>query len=373
MKLEKTPALIVHVIYRLDIGGLETVLVNLINTLPEDRYQHVIICLTEASQPFVTRIKRDVEIISMNKQPGQDFGLYIKLWREYRRLKPTIVQSYNIGTLESLFPAWLAGVQHRLHAEHGRDINDLEGTNQKYKLLRKAFRPLVARWIAVSQDLKQWLDQTIAVKSGKAQLIYNGINPDLYRGQPLLPKAEGDFVIGTVGRLQPVKNQMLLLKAFSLLCQSHPHLRKRLRLLIVGDGPDFNELQDYCQQAGIEDRVELAGAKDDVPNWLAKMHVFVLPSLAEGIAITILEAMASGLPVIATDVGGNPELVNDKTGQLVPSEQPQAIVDSILSYIKYPQMISEQGEAGCRFVGQQFSLKQMAEQYQALYDQIITQ
>ena len=373
MNLAKTPTLIAHVIYRLDIGGLETVLVNLINTLPEGHYQHIIICLTDASPQFAKRIEEDVEIISLNKQPGQDFGLYIKLWRIFRKLKPAIVQTYNIGTLESLLPAWLAGVKYRIHAEHGRDIHDLKGTNRKYNGLRKVFRPLVTRWIAVSLDLQQWLKGTIGIPEGKTRLIYNGVNPDLYRARPLQPKAGDDFVIGTVGRLQAVKNQKVLLQGLTRLCQDRPDLRKQLRLLIVGEGALFQELQDYARQVGIDDRVEWAGAQDNVPDWLAKMHVFILPSLAEGIAITILEAMASGLPVIATNVGGNPELVtHNKTGLLIPSNQPQAIADSLLSYIEQPQSIIEQGKVGQKRVEEQFSLKQMVGHYHALYDQIIT-
>ena len=141
--------LVAHVMYRFDIGGLENGVVNLINHMPPGAYRHAVISLTEITD-FHKRIARDdVEFIALNKSPGHALWIYVRLFRLFRRLRPAIVHTRNLGALELVVPAWAAGAPVRIHGEHGRDVGDLDGSNKKYQWVRRIYRPFVTHYIAL--------------------------------------------------------------------------------------------------------------------------------------------------------------------------------------------------------------------------------
>ena len=149
------PPLIAHVIHRLDVGGLENGLVNLINRIPPNQYRHAIICIEDYTD-FRQRITRDdVQVIALNKRAGYDLKLYLKLFRVLRELKPDIVHTRNLAALEAQLIAVAARVKVRVHSEHGRDISDLKGENFKYNLLRKIIYPFVDHFITISEFIRQ--------------------------------------------------------------------------------------------------------------------------------------------------------------------------------------------------------------------------
>ena len=247
----KAAPLIVHIIFRLAMGGLENGLVNLINTMPRDRYRHAIISLTDCTD-FQRRITReDVPVVALHKRQGHDLGVYWRAWRALRALRPSIVHTRNFPTLEFLAVAACTGTAGRIHGEHGRDIYDLDGSNRAYNIFRKGMRMLVRRYVAVSQDLARWLLDTIDVPANRITQIYNGV--DTVRFQPrrerfVAGSPPGFFspevlVIGTVGRMQVVKDQLTLVRAFLHLVKTAPQARNILRLVIVGDGPLYKNLQ----------------------------------------------------------------------------------------------------------------------------------
>ena len=367
------PPLIAHIIFRLDIGGLENGLVNLINHIPEDRYRHAILCLKGYSD-FRLRIRRkDVEIIDIGKREGQDMGMHWRLWRTFQRLRPDIVHTRNLSTLEAAVPAALSGVRVRIHGEHGRDIGDLDGSNRKHQLIRRAYSPFVSHYIALSRDLDDYLKMRVGLPAGKIAQIYNGV--DTTKFHPVSSEtverpfgAPGQTVFGTVGRMQPVKDQLTLVKAFIRLLDLAPHFRSKVRLLIVGDGPLRAESLALLESSGCADLAWLPGAMENVPELMRMMDIFVLPSLAEGISNTILEAMASALPVIATNVGGNPELVNDATGMLVPAADPETMAQSMLRYLLDPDLATRHSHAAQREIEARFSMEAMVGAYMQVYD-----
>jgi sugar transferase (PEP-CTERM/EpsH1 system associated) len=374
--------LIVHVIYRLDVGGLENGLVNLINRMPADRYRHAIISLTDISE-FRQRISRsDVSCIALHKRPGNDIAMLFRLWRLFRKLRPDIVHSRNLAALEAQLPAWLAGVPCRVHGEHGRDVFDLDGTSRKYRWVRRLYRPLVHRYIALSRELHDYLHIDIGVAGSRLLTICNGVDVERFRplektdrGKCFPPGfADPDSVVfGSVGRLEAVKDQATLVMAFGRLCRLRPE-DSRLRLVLVGDGSLRPGIEQLIVREGIQGRVWLAGNREDIPQLLPALDVFVLPSLAEGISNTILEAMACGVPVVATQVGGNAELVREgETGFLVPRADPPSMARALLDYVDDAALREAHGSAARRRAEQTFSIAGMASRYQEVYDGLYRQ
>ena len=372
--------LIVHVIHRFDVGGLENGVVNLINHMPADRYRHAIVCL-QGYTDFRKRLKQDnVEIYDMAKQDGHDFGLYVRLFRIFRQLRPAIVHTRNLSALETQVVAALAGVRGRVHGEHGRDIYDLYGKNKKYNLLRKLVRPFVGHYIAVSKDLQNWLMDTVGVMRDKATQIYNGVDnirfhpsqtPREHLGPPGFFR-DNSIVIGSVGRMAAVKDYPNLVQAFLTLLELAPALRDRLRLLIVGDGESRATCLQLLEQQGAGQLAWLPGERADIPELMAAMDIFVLPSLGEGISNTILEAMATGLPVIATRVGGNLELVHEgETGFLVPPADPDAMAQALLNYVRDADQRHAHGQAARAIIDRQFSVDAMMQVYLSVYDRVL--
>ena len=372
------PALIVHIIHRLHIGGLENGLVNLINNTDEGEFNHVVICMTDYTD-FRFRLKRDVPCYALHKARGQDFAVYIRVWWLLRKIKPDIVHTRNIGTLECIMPAVLAGVKARIHGEHGRVINDLDGKNRKHNFLRKIISPLTYTYIALSGDLASWLENTVGIAPEKVTQIYNGVDTKTFHprsagNDPSLrtDSGIGEIVIGTVGRMQPEKDPLSLANAFISLVDTNPVFMKKLRLHMIGGGVLYEEVRQTFDGAGCLDNVWLPGDCNNVPDLMRNMDVFVLPSLGEGISNTILEAMASGLPVIATNVGGNPELVIDgKTGMLIPAGNSKALTDAIGMYLQTPGLIAEHGAAGRERAISTFGLRNMVRCYTKVYEEAL--
>ena len=367
--------LVVHLIYRLDFGGLETLLVDCINHMPPERYRHAIVCLTGYTE-FADKITRPgVALYALDKQPGLGLGIHVKLFKLLRQLRPAVLHTYNFACAEYAAPAWLAGVPVRVHAEHGRDASDPQGLNRKHNFLRRALVPFIDRYVPVSHDLHRWLKDVVGIPAPKAELIMNGV--DTVRFAPQLPAAatpwagEDVFVIGTVGRLQDVKDQASLIEAFALLCAQRPEQRARLRLAIVGDGPLREKLAQKAQDAGVPELVWFAGARNDIPELMRSFDVFTLSSIAEGTPVTLLEAMACGLPVVATKVGGIPEVVQDGVnGALVPASNPQALAEALGLYAADPARVGVHGAAARLNIERHYSVAAMVGAYTALYDRL---
>ncbi|MDN3920453.1 TIGR03088 family PEP-CTERM/XrtA system glycosyltransferase [Roseateles violae] len=376
--------LVVHVMYRFDTGGLENGIVNLINHMPAEAYRHAIVALTEVTD-FRHRIQRDdVEFIALKKPPGQGFWLWPKLFRLFRRLRPAIVHSRNLAALEVQLPAWAAGVPVRIHGEHGRDVGDLDGSNRRYQRVRRFYSPFVQRYIALSRDLDQYLRETVGIAPARVTQAYNGVDtqrfapaaggPAAIPGCPFDPRQH--WLIGTVGRMAPVKDQTLLARAFIELLARAPELGERVRLVMVGEGPLRAQAQQLLVEAGVADLAWLPGERSDVPAVMRGLHCFALPSLAEGISNTILEAMACALPVVATEVGGNADLLQaaegpGRTGWLVPAADHAALATALLALARDPAAAAALGQAGRARVEQRFSMAAMVKTYQGVYDALL--
>ena len=348
---------IAHVVFRFDYGGMENGIVNVINHTDSRRYRHVVIALSEVTD-FAQRITADdVECIALHKRPGKDLPMYGRLMRVLRR----------------------AGVPVCIHGEHGWDVHDPDGTNPKYRWMRKITGVFIHAFMTVSRQLRDWMVGVVGIAPEKLHHICNGVDTERFKPvdkaaarSGLLPAdvfPADAIVIGSVGRMEAIKDPINLIDAFVALAEQDPEDRQRLRLLYVGNGALFQTVEQRVAESGFADRVWLAGSRDDVPALLPCMDVFALPSLREGISNTILEAMACGVPVVATDTGGNPELVTDgKTGALVPVGDSAALAAALSRYVHDGDYRQSHSVAARDDAVKRLSLATMINHYEALYD-----
>jgi sugar transferase (PEP-CTERM/EpsH1 system associated) len=360
-----SPPLIAHIVHTFDFGGLENGLVNLINLMPVTSARHVVIALTEATSIQERIVREDVRVYALGKRPGNDLACYLRLYELVRELKPDIVHTRNFGTLDCQLIAWLAGVKRRIHGEHGRDVSDPDGRVPKYRIIRKVLSPLLEAFVAVSAELETWLIRDVGIPAGKVRRICNGVDTERFAARMYLPDHVRHLTIGTVTRFSEIKDPLNTARAFVELNRIRNGVAK---LLMVGDGPLRGEVSRLLEEAGLQDVACLPGSAIDVEPYLRQMDVFVLGSRREGISNTVLEAMASGLPVVATAVGGNLELVDDGvTGRLVPTQSPDAIAAALASYVDDRALIQRHGGAGRKRVEERFSIDAMVTQYSELY------
>jgi sugar transferase (PEP-CTERM/EpsH1 system associated) len=354
--------------------------VNLINRLPCESWRHAVVALTSITD-FRKRIVRDdVEYFALGKGPGHGLLVYPRMWSLLREMRPAMIHTRNLAALEMVVPAWVAGVPIRVHGEHGRDVNDLDGSRRRYQWTRRLYRPFVNQYIALSHDFYRYLTDRVGVPASIIEEICNGVDAERFHPAPEgrepiegCPFGEpGLWLVGTVGRMQPVKDQANLVRAFVRAIERDPAQRARLRLVLVGDGPLLEDARTVLTAARLTSLAWLPGERSDIPEILRGLDCFVLPSLAEGISNTILEAMASGLPVIATAVGGNPELIEaGRTGELVPPADPEALASKILEYSQNTDAARAAGQAGRARVERQYSLAGMVNRYDAMYTRLL--
>lgn len=375
MSGDDTRPLVVHILYRFETGGLEQVLLDTVLGT-STTYQHAIVSLTSVSPLWAARLPADVQVFALGKRDGQDPRIWLKVAGLLWRLSPKVVQTYNIACLEFQAIAFLLRVPFRAHAEHGRSADDPNGLNPKYRFLRRRLRSVVHAWVAVSRDLHDWLRDDIGIHPERLVRIYNGIDVERFRPIPCSEQSstvrsldgfcsEQTLVVGTVGRLDPVKNQAMLIDVWRTLDrQAFP---QDCVLAIVGGGALEKPLRDAIDQAELSNEIWLPGMRSDISALMPRFDIFVLPSIAEGLPITLLEAMACACPVIVSDVGGMPEAVTDGAGLRVLSDDREGWKQALNSLCSDGTARRGFGDVARERVVAHFNRVRMLESYEALY------
>jgi sugar transferase (PEP-CTERM/EpsH1 system associated) len=360
-----------HVVLSLNPGGLENGVVNVVNRLDPGRFRSSVTCLKEAGA-FAARLRGpDIAVHAMGLKPGNDLGLPLRLARLFRETRTDVVHTRNAEAFfYGVLGARLAGVRRVIHSEHGRVLPDTPRRMAAQRLLLR----FTDAAFAVSEQLRRDLTAHLGVPKGRFEVIYNGVDvtrlagADRAAARRALGAADGELVIGSVGRLVPVKNYELLLRAFG---RVEAATRAPMRLVLVGDGPERASLQRTAAAAGIAPRTTLLGHREDVADLWVGLDVFVLPSLSEGMSNTLLEAMAAGVPVVASEVGGNGEIVEDgRSGLLFASGDEPGLADRLTGLLEGPARRAELGRAGQDRVAREFTMSAMIRKYEALYERV---
>ncbi len=353
---------VLHVVIALNMGGLERFVVDLLKINSNSFFQHVV-CL---ESPGSLAEDCPVEISSLDMPQGFHFSLVWKIRHIIKKYKINIIHTHNekaqlYGGLAGL----LSGVP-VIHTKHGRNSHNLKAIARNYfsSFLCKAI-------VAVSTDAAVECTDIEKIPNRKVKTILNGIDIDVFSprlesGPESIKESREDKIIrvGIVARLAAIKDHATLFRA----CASLVSLGCRFKLYVVGDGPLRKELNGLVTSLALLDHVEFMGERGDIAHIMKGLDVFVLSSVSEGISLTLLEAMSTGLPVVATNVGGNPEVVIDSvTGFLVPAKDPQKMAEQIKTLITNPDLRVEMGMKGRQRVVEQFSLAETALNYAEQY------
>jgi sugar transferase (PEP-CTERM/EpsH1 system associated) len=354
-----------HLIYRFQEGGAERVVLNIAGGLRGSRIEGSI-CSTVPASSIKTLLAPDIPLFELQRRPGNDPSFVWQLYQLIKRQRPHIVQTHSWGTLcEGLAAGRMARVPVMIHLEHGT----LQTRKYQVRVQRWAWRR-TDRLLAVCSQLADRMADTMAVPRSSIRIIRNGVDTQRFQGHSRrearlrLGVPRDAFLLGTAGRLAEVKDHATLLEALRLLAEE----KVRVCAVIAGDGPLKSAIESRIQSLGLQDCVRLLGHRPDIETVLAALDVFVLSSRSEGLPMAILEAMASGVAVISTRVGGVAEVVTEgATGLLIEPGSPHALAAAIRQLIDNPSLRLQMGAAGRTRAEREFSLETMVAHYERLY------
>lgn len=354
--------------HSLGTGGLEKGIATIVNHHSKE-FRHTIISLSGAGES-ARLISGSTKTIFMNKKEGNSLLFILKLANILKKESPDIVHTRNWSGMDGIVAARIAGIKGIIHGEHGWDMLDPYGTSLKRQYIRRFLSRFVNEYTCVSIQLADWLHEHVKIKK-KINQIYNGIDNRQFKPVDLSMRAElrekiglskDGFVIGTAGRLDTIKNHLLLINAFGVFKTKMGNSY----LVIAGDGPERGRLEKKGNE-----NILLLGNRSDIDLIIKCLDVFVLPSWNEGISNTILESMSCGVPVIASDVGGNPELIDHGMNGFLfnPSVQSE-LAGLLVTYAQNPGLAAQHGRTGRQKAVSDFSVDLMVKGYEAVYKRV---
>lgn len=357
---------VMHLITELDSGGAQSALLRLLEAQDRNRFTPVVLCLYNGDRLVARQIRSlGVEVIDLGMKRKWRLDAFWRLWRHLRRARPTILHTWMFhANIPGRLLGRLAGVPTIISSE--RTMGQ-EGGGRR--LLNRLTGRLADRIICVSKNVADFAEKRIGLPADRLVVIPNGIDTDIFHPAPAQPtKATDQLTIGYVGRLQKVKGVHFLIDAFARLVSEYPHLQ----LHLVGDGSERAALAQQAQALGVSDNIHFLGIRADMPALYPTFDLFVLPSLWEGMPNVALEAMACGVPVIATNTGGTPEVVQTgKSGLLVQPGNVTALYEAMALLLADTEQRRRLAQAGRSFVEQTFSINQTVASTVTLYDQAI--
>lgn len=359
-----------HVVNSLDPGGTERLVVEMATALSGE-FEVVVFCL-DAPGMWARRVRDSgVPVYGLWRQPGLDLSIPVRLASDFRRMGIDIVHAHQYTAwFYSALSRLLNGRPRLVFEEHGRFHPELDKPVRRL-VNSVLISRLTHRCVAVSEDVRRRLVRYEGLAGDRIEVVHNGV-ADMPVADPASRKAarealgfdSDDFVVGTVGRFDPVKNLRMLVVGLADVATRLP----KLKGLLIGAGPGLDDIRERVNAAGLADRVSMPGHRDDARALLKGMDLFVLTSLSEGTSVALLEAMAAGIPVAVTDVGGNPEVViDDVTGWVVPSGDAAALTRTILRAARDPDACRRVSSAARRRFEEEFTLEAMLGKYRSMY------
>ncbi len=368
------PIRIMHVVDNIGRGGMQNGLVNLIRRLPPDRFEHVVCAMRKLEHTDAHVFEDRVRVVELEKSWIRPRIQVAALVRTIRRFRPDVVHSRNWSAVEGVLAGKIAGNCRLIHSEHGLD------TAGKEPLRRRCFRrvsfSMADRIFCVSGQLRQLYAASTGFPEGEIEVIHNGVDTRRFAPDPAARDsirrewgiAADELCIGAVGNLTPVKDHMTLLRGVARFAERS----QKWRLFVIGEGAQLLRLLEFVNaHPALRQRVCFPGLSNRVPAQLNAFDAYVLSSLTEGICNTLLEAMATGLPVITTNTGGNPEVVDSgSAGLLFPVGDAGQLAEHLHRFEAQPDYRNEMGRRALQHVRERHSLESMLSRYEQLYESV---
>lgn len=363
---------LLHLITELSIGGAQMVLLRLLNNMDRQRYQPTVACLYNGDGIVAQQIRDlGIRVVDLEMRSKWRMDAFARFWALLRQQRPTILHTWMF---HANIPGRLLGRAARVPVIIGSE-HTMGQESQFRQWINRWSGPLTDGVICVSEQVRAFAEQQIGLPPQKLTVIPNGIELQRFDRLPSQAEVRRRFglpqtstVMGAIGRPRPVKGYRYLIDAFAQLAPAHP----ALTLLLVGNGPERAALTEQARQKGLVDRAFFLDDQTDIPALLPALDLLVAPSLWEGMPMVVLEAMAARLPVVATRVGGTPDVVADgETGLLVAPSDAMQLAQSIERLLVDPGLRQQMGRAGRARAEQNFSIEQNVAQTQALYERLV--
>lgn len=360
---------ILYLNYSYDIGGIETWIRNACALLPQDRFETAVCSLSDCPVLAGEFKAMGVPLHVMRKKEGIDYSLIFRLKGLCGAAGVDVLHTHNAAQwFYGTFAAMGGRMVSLVHTQHSVPGDKPSRLPIALKCLASRTRAVVS----VAGCVSRYLSSSVGLQESDIRLIHNGIGTERYDGRvrketarEMLGIPKDRLTIGAIGRFVPIEDQGNLLSAFKAVADILPGVQ----FVLAGDGPLQGELARCAWSLGIGEKVFFLGGQCDVPQILAALDVFVLSSLREGLPMTLLEAMASGLPSVVTEVGGNGEVMRDgETGCLVPPSNARALAGALRSVLADPDKRARYGRAARARVQEEFTLKKMIREYSYLYE-----
>jgi len=376
-----TTVRIAYVVHNFNMGGLERCVARLANGLDRDHFEPTIICLQDNGTAAQWLEVDDVDIIELHKKPGNDPGVVRRLASALKTNKIDIVHSHNWGTLvETTLARWFARTPIHVHAERGMELDAMRASSWKQRLRGRATRWAFERTdhlIAVAEAVRQQMLKRCGRLKKPIQVVPNGVDvPAIDPEGPSIEEIRNQLkippqavIVGSVGRLVPVKDFPSAIDAIARIRDE----KLDVHLLLVGDGPELENLSRHAAQQHLTDRVHLVGRRNDVGNWLAAMDIYLNCSLNEGMSQSILEAMAAGVPPVVTDVGDNAALIGDVNTQdcIVRSGNADQLASALSKLVLDGELRGKLGTQAKRRHVSHYTVEKMISNYETMYNNLL--
>lgn len=364
--MDKKRLKILHLLLSLETGGMERFVYEHCLAMDRDEFD-VSVCCIDRLEGFTQSLRQHgikVDLLQKN-QRHFDWIFPLRLSRYLKENDIDIIHTHTGSFFHGASAGFLARTSGIIFTEHGRNLIE----TLRKRLLDRVSSYFVDQIVTVSKDLEHHLINEIGLPAKKIQTIINGVNTETYRyrGKPKKLIEEfglqsTDKIVGTVGRLAEIKNHPFLIRSFKTV----KHIWPESRLILVGSGPQEESLKSLTADLGLSDAVIFAGNRDDVCDLYQLFDVFVLSSFSEGTSFSLLEAMASGIPPVVTNVGGNPGIVDDGiTGFVVEVDDERALAEKVDHIFR--QGRNGIGNSARQFVIERYSLGNNLQQYVKLY------
>ena len=366
---------ILHIYQNSKIGGVQQQLLSLLKAYSRERFNPIFCCLGPKEEIGKEIEETKIEFIPLNKLRYNRFslGIVLELYRLMKKKQIHVVRTHRYrSNLYGRLAAFLAGVPVIIASVHDNYRTD---KRPKRRIMNRILSKITDKIVAVSEDVKEDIIRYDSINPSKIDVIPNGIDVERFNPEKNTTDIrkefsleDDDIVIGFIGRIVPAKGLEYLLNALPYLKEEF----KSIKLLIVGEGSLVEKLKESAKKNNIFDNILFTGRRRDIPEILASINIFVMPSIAEGLPNALLEAMAMGKPIVTTEVGGIPEIVkNGFNGLLVPPRDTLSLSKAIKELISNDRLAAKLGQAARDLVHDNLSIKAIAQKWQSLYLSIL--